>query len=366
MTKPSIGLISDLPWSEGIGRYGVHLQRLLDRAFEIKLIYFNYQERRLEVTSNRETRTVAGTARLPVIDNKPWFWQRLRRTIPQCDLMHIISQNLSFLVPRDGNALVTCHDIAPLFVPGKPWVKWARRWLYSGLPRARAVMADSRATATDLIQTYRMPADRIRVIPLGVDRSLFRPMDKEECRRRLGLPLASRVVLNVGIDKWRKNIAGLVRAMGLLIARIPEVLLIRIGRPSKKTRELIRVLGLDRNVKHVGSCSDEDLNHFYNAADVFVFPSFYEGFGLPPLEAMACGTPVVSSNRTSLPEVVGEAGILIDPEDVSALAKRIEQVLADRRLARELSERGLAHVAQFSWENTANATAEVYRSVLSG
>jgi glycosyltransferase involved in cell wall biosynthesis len=365
MPRHTVGLLSDLAWNEGIGRYGVYLQRLLQPEFELHLVFFNYQTRCLELTSGGLTQTAARTIRLPLIDSKPWFWQRLRGAVPRYDLLHIISQNLSFLVPRDGRALVTCHDIAPLFIPERPWTRWARRRLYSGLPRARMVMADSVATGHDLVREFAMALARIRVVPLGVDASAFHPLDRRESRARLGLPPESRIVLNVGIDKWRKNIAGLVKAFAQLAQRIPDPLLVRVGQPSQETVRLIRSLGLEAKVRHVAACSDQDLIHFYNAADVFAFPSFYEGFGLPALEAMACGTPVVASDRTSVPEVVGDAGILVNPDDTSALAMQLERVLADPALGQELSRRGLARAKEFTWEKTARAVAQVYRDFMS-
>ncbi|MBM3315681.1 glycosyltransferase family 4 protein, partial [candidate division WOR-3 bacterium] len=180
--KPTVGLISDLAWTEGIGRYGVQLQRLLADEFDLELVLFDYAGRKLVARCGERERTVGRAVRIPAFDSKPWFWLRVRAALPSYDVPHFISQNLSFLTPRNGRAVVTCHDIAPLFVPGKPWQRWARRRLYSGLRRARVVTADSAATARDIeFKLGRARAD-VRVIPLGVDLDLFGPRDKEECR----------------------------------------------------------------------------------------------------------------------------------------------------------------------------------------
>ena len=364
MGKPSIGLLCDLPEHSGIGKYGKYLQRLLQDGFDMEIVYFNYEERSLDAVRGKERRTLANTPRLPLLDNKPWFWQRVKAHIPRYDLKHVISQNLSFLVHGNGNALVTCHDIAPLFSPSNPWERWGRRRLYSGLRRAQLILADSESTRWDLMQAFHIPPERMQVVPLGVDRTIFRPLDKKDCRKKLDIPLEAKVILNVAIDKWRKNVGGLIRAAASLIKEIPEVILILAGTPSPRTRELVRTMGLGDKFRAVKPPSEDELVTLYNTADVFAFPSFYEGFGLPVLEAMACGTPVVATNRTSVPEVVGEAGILINPEDTSELAKEIKRVLTDKPLSETLSARGLARSSEFTWEKTAEATGEAYQSVL--
>jgi len=364
MAKPTIGLLCDLPENSGIGKYGKNLQRLLKNEFDIEIVYFNYEERSLEAVRGKERRTLAQTYRFPLLDNKPWFWQRVKNHIPRYDLTHIISQNLSFLVPSDGNALVTCHDIAPLFIPSRPWERWGRKRLYSGLQKAKTILTDSESTRQDLIGTYRLASEKLQVIPLGVDRKVFHPIDRNECRTRMGFPLDSRIILNVSIDKWRKNVSGLVKAVALLIKEFPNILLILVGKPTAATSSLIRTLGLDHNVQPRGATTEEDLAILYNVADVLAFPSFYEGFGLPVLEAMACGIPVVASNRTSVPEIVGDAGILLDPEEVLGLAEAIKRVLTEPNFANDLLSRGLDRAKRFSWEKTARATASVYAKIL--
>lgn len=364
MGKPSVGLICDLPEQSGIGKYGVYLQRLLQNEFDIEVLYFNYEKRCLEVIRGKERRVLGITFRFSGLDTKPWFWQRLKKLVPQYDLRHIISQNLSFLVPKEGNTLVTCHDIAPLFIPAPPWERWGRRMLYSGLKRAKMILSDSESTRQDLIRAYHIPSERMKVIPLGVDGAIFKPLDKKKCREKLGIPAEAKVILNVAIDKWRKNLAGLVRAVAMLTKEIPETLFYFAGTPSPKTLDLVRTLGLGDNFRTVKPATEEKLVFLYNAADVFAFPSFYEGFGLPALEAMACGTPVVASNRTSVPEIVGDAGIMIDPEDTADFARMIQRVLTEENLVKDLSKRGRERATQFSWEKTTSATSAIYKSAL--
>lgn len=364
MAKPTVGLVSDLAWTEGIGRYGVQLQRLLAGDFELTRVLLDYAARRVIVSCKGEDRSAARTVRIPFLDSKPWFWLRVRRAIPEFDILHLISQNLSFLTPRDGRAVVTCHDIAPLFIPSKAWQRWARRRLYSGLRRARFVIADSAATAADIGRVFGRDRQSIDVIPLGVDSDLFRPRNRADCRRRLGLAEGRHLLLHVGIDKWRKNVAGALRALAVLAARIPDVQLVRIGGLSAASEQLAAALGVKARIVQRPFCEDEQLVDYYNAADCFLFPSFYEGFGLPPLEAMACGTPVVVAGVSSLPEVVGDAALQVDPGNPEQIAGAVERVLLDQTLASRLAADGRNRAQGFGWVRTAAATGQVYRRYL--
>jgi len=173
-------------------------------------------------------------------------------------------------------------------------------------------------------------------------------------------------ILYVGTLEPRKNIPTLIHAFAKVKKDgFPQKLLL-IGGKGWKYEEIfsaINELSLTDQILIPGYVPDEDLVYFYNVADLFVYPSLYEGFGLPPLEAMACGTPVITSNKSSLPEVVGDAALLVDPLDVRALAGAIERVLANEELRAQLSERGLKRAKFFSWKKTAERTWEVYRAV---
>lgn len=359
-----IAFLMDLPKESGAGRYAVELQKRIADPFTIDYLYFDYDRRALVLEEQIEKRVLAKTPRFPALDNKVWFWLRLKKHIPEYDLYHFITPNLSFLVPNGMRSLVTCHDIAPLFMPTSFWEKRWRRYLYSGLKRADILIADSASTRRDLCRAYGFPEGKIPVIPLGVDRNVFRPLDKAICRKELGISPDRKVVLNVALEHWRKNIPGLLRATAVLKRTYPDILLIRVGKARNNTLELIKSLDLTDNIRYVTANSEEDLVRLYNAADVFAFPSFYEGFGLPVLEAMACGTPVVASNRTSIPEVVGDAGVLVDPEDVRGFSEAIKRMLSEPILAKDFSCRGLDRTTRFSWENTAKATASVYVRIL--
>ncbi|MEK7557111.1 MAG: glycosyltransferase family 1 protein, partial [Patescibacteria group bacterium] len=166
----------------------------------------------------------------------------------------------------------------------------------------------------------------------------------------------------------RKNLSVLVEAVSRVRQEMPEVVLLKVGDAGvahghAQFLENIDTFGMRDAVKFYGNADDEALRLLYNVADVFVFPSTFEGFGIPPLEAMACGCPVVSSNATSLSEVVGRAALLRDPADAQGFADAIRQVLTDQKLTQDLRQRGLVQAAKFSWETSAQKTLEVYRKM---
>jgi glycosyltransferase involved in cell wall biosynthesis len=180
---------------------------------------------------------------------------------------------------------------------------------------------------------------------------------------RYGLPAGRRWILYVGSEQPRKNFVGLIRAFAELHRTRPDLALLKVGQPEvleqrERARSAAHALGVADAIYFIGHAS-QNLRELYNLADLFVFPSLYEGFGLPPLEAMACGTPVICSNRTSLPEVVGEAALICEPDPV-AMASAMARVLDDPGLARDLARRGRRHAEMQSWARVAEVTRETY------
>ncbi|MDQ7028784.1 MAG: glycosyltransferase family 1 protein [Ardenticatenia bacterium] len=294
------------------------------------------------------------------------LWSRRR----QGDLNHVLDHSYGHLLfgLDPERTVVTVHDIAPLLFPGKRlgMSQLAWQWAWRGALRAKRLIADSDFTRRLVIKRFRLSPERIVVVPLGVE-SAFRPLPEEaveRLRRRYAVPEAP-LLLYVGNTQPRKNLEGLLRALAILWHQNPRVMLLQVGKPpTARQRALVESLGLRDAVHFLGLVPDADLVAFYNLADVFVFPSLYEGFGLPPLEAMACGTPVVASHAASLPEVVGDAGLLVDPRDPEAMAEAIHHVLQDPELAEELRRRGLERARQFTWERTAQETLAVYEAML--
>ncbi|HEY2846662.1 MAG TPA: glycosyltransferase family 1 protein [Pyrinomonadaceae bacterium] len=234
---------------------------------------------------------------------------------------------------------------------------------------AAHIITPSEASREDVVGTYRIPAEKITAIPLAASGD-FRPDIEAEkiaaVKARYSLP--DDFILGIGSVQPRKNLARLIEAYASLAIKGDLPPLILGGRLAWLYRDSVRAVerfGVGDKVKFIGFVPDEDLPRLYSAATVFVYPSFFEGFGLPPLEAMACGTPVITGDRTSLPEVVGDAGIMIDPYDVTAIAGAMERLLTDANLRSEMSARGIERAKTFSWEKTARETLKVFEQVMS-
>ena len=269
------------------------------------------------------------------------------------------------------HALVTVHDVIPLALPaygaGRGQALYLRL-VRTGLRRARTLIADSQWTREDLTRLTGVPSERVHVVPLGVD-TRFSPGDRaarQSARQRLGLP--DRFGLFLSTRDLRKNL-GVVLAAWPTVWRTCRLPLVVAGRAPRRGSRVYAdwFSDLDPSAEswlHVfGPVDEPDKPDLYRAADVFVFPSRYEGFGLDPLEAMASGVPVVAANATSLPEVVGDAGRLLSPDDPAAWAEAVGSIAADPGLAADLSELGLARAATFTWARTAEQTHAVYRRV---
>jgi len=266
--------------------------------------------------------------------------------------------------------ITTIHDVAFRRFPGLFPLKH-RLLLNLLIPasarNAAAVITCSEATRRDLMEFYDLPPERIVVTPYAAD-PIYRPMDVDEARLAVKERFRIRgpYLLSVGVLQPRKNLARLVRAYNGIAREVPHRLVL-VGKEGWAGEELRRAIAESPTGKaplFTGYVPDADLPALYAGADLFVYPSLYEGFGLPPLEAMACGTPVITSNSSSLPEVVGEAGVTVDPQDVDALAGAISDLLQNEARRLELSALGVARAAQFTWDRTARQTIEVYRRVV--
>lgn len=235
------------------------------------------------------------------------------------------------------------------------------------LARARAVIAISESTKQDVCRVYGVPAERVYVTPLGVSERFYprTESEKAEFLSRLGI---GPFIYYQGTLEPRKNLLTLVEAYRRLrqTGGLPHKLVLG-GAPGwghEAIREAVERYGLEEQVVFLGYVSSEESPDWYGAADLFVYPSAYEGFGLPPLEAMASGTPVVTADTSSLPEVVGEAGVMVSPGDATALAGAMGSLLGDRARLAELAQAGRERALSFTWSATAEATAEVYRRCL--
>jgi alpha-1,3-rhamnosyl/mannosyltransferase len=295
-------------------------------------------------------------------------WQLpLLGTILQPDVWHAPYYIRPLLgLPRP---VVTVFDVIGRVVPGALPSLRARALfevtLRMSLAGALRIITSSQATKQDLMRVYRVREDRIAVIPLAADRS-FTPQSVERMqtiRERYGLP--RRYMLYFGSNKPHKNLATLVRACARVQTDVPLVIAGAWDRRYIEPKRIAQELGLEQRIRFIHDVPTADVPALLSAALLFVFPSRYEGFGLPPLEAMACGTPVIVGNTASLPEVIGDAGMAVAP-DVMPLAEALQRLLDDPALRDTFRERGLARARRFTWAETARQTIAVYEDVASG
>ncbi len=309
------------------------------------------------------------------------FWEQAAPLlVGRYDVLHFPYD--SRVAWKRGKFIATVHDVKPLLFgelrPRRNLGGVIQRMVvgdrWAGLDH---VVTDSESSRQDLIRQLGLPAHRVTVVQPGVDLARFRPaslprpmasggtMDTPERGGVRGRPY---ILCVAGTDPT-KNVSTLVEAFAKLAPPVREAYdLVLAGDVKKRDDVRARVVaaGLEKQTVFTGVVSDERLIELYQHAAVFVFPSFYEGFGLPVLEAMACGCPVISSNASSLPEVAGDAALLVDPKDTQGFTDAMSQVLTDMGLRQDLRERGLTQAARFTWDRTAREMVAVYKTVVGG
>lgn len=298
----------------------------------------------------------------------PWI---LRREQP--DIFHAPHY---VLPPAVGcRSIVTIHDcihlMFPQYLPHRAAYVYAKASMWAAARRSSRILTVSEASKRDIVRFFNVPPEKIVVVHNAIDERFRLPPSEEAIARvRERYQLNRRFVLYAGNIKPHKNLVRLIEAFAALRARgFDDLTLLIIGDEISKLpalRHAVHRHKLHKHVRFLGYLSDDMLAILYRLATVFVFPSLYEGFGLPPLEAMASGTPVVTSNVSSLPEVTGGAAVLVDPYSVDSIMDGIERVLTDPALHSELSASGIARSRDFSWERSIAKTRQIYEDVAQG
>lgn len=350
----------------GTGRYTIELARRLAARddVEVRLVWpWNFAAPE-GVDHRTLSRHAAGALRRLTYDQVG-----IRREARQwdADLVHFPA-NIG-PVAKMRNAVLTIHDLS--FYHDPSWFKASRAIYYrtavgQSAHSATRIVADSRTTADDVHTYLGIPTGRIDVAPLGVDAHFARADDGAIARVIERYKLPAPFFLFVGTVEPRKNVARLVRAWDK-VARDLDHGLVIAGRDGWKTGAVDAEIGgvsQPERLRRIGYIEYKDLPALYSAAAAFVWPSLWEGFGLPPLEAMACGCPVVTSNVSSLPEVCADAALLIDPQNEAALVQALLRIVRDEKLRANLVDAGRARAAQYTWDRTADATAASYRAAL--
>ena len=325
----------------------------------------------------REVEVVSALARLGENVEQVW-WEQVGIVLAgmreKIDLLHCPYWSSPLWSPWP--TVVTVHDVIQFVLPEYAWRKISRVYfglVSAGARRAQAVITVSECSKQDIMKIIGLGPERIHVIGNAVDASLYPVRDAwllASVRERYGI--APRFVLYFGGFDMRKNVPRLIEAY----ARLPEALrreyqLVIAGRYQHlghplypDPRQTVRRLGLEGNVIFTGQIREQDKAPLYSAATVFAFPSLYEGFGMPVLEAMACGTPVVTSNVSALPEVAGDAGLLVNPYAPEAIGEALAELLESAARREDLSRRGLERARRFTWPQVAEQTVRVYKQIL--
>ena len=349
----------------GIGRYTYHL---LDSLGQIDHVN--------EYVLHAPKRLFDFKRRLPNFSRYKNFKNRIdcfRRGIGKSDIYHLPSPDV--IGPYSGKLIVTIHDlIYRTYAQGHTpqAIELTEKYMQAIAAKADKIICVSENTRRDLHSLFNIPPEKTCVVYNGVDHHLFYPLSPQErlnaASQLKELGIDKPYILYVGTIEPRKNLAGLLESFALLkLKKVFQGQLVVAGMKGwmqERTGELIKKLEIDRDVIFTGFINDGQLRQFYNMAQVFVFPSFYEGFGFPILEAFCCGAAVITSKTSSCAEIAAEAALTIDPKDIKAIAQAIEQVLADKTLKESLRQAGLKRAQEFSFAAAARQTLAVYQGLI--
>ncbi len=339
----------------GLGRLGGYHYRL----------YTPLPEAVPEAVHGLRALTLRPFPNVPSAVRVPWLYPRLLR-VDGARLLHV-----QYVAPPRAPCavVVTVHDVSYKHFPEffSPRVRLITGLLVGpSIRRAARVLTLSECSRQDILRFYGVPPERVVVTPAAGPQ--YWPQSAAEIGRvRAAYDLPERYVLAVGNVQPRKNLPRLITAFHTIAAEVPDVQLVLVGRSAWRGSEVeatVERLGLAGRVRFTGYVPDADLPALYSGAACFCYPSLYEGFGLPPLEAMACGTPTITSNVSSLPEVVGDAALLVDPTSVPDLTAALRRLLTDPAAQATYRARGLVQADRFSWDRTARETRAVYDAVL--
>jgi glycosyltransferase involved in cell wall biosynthesis len=349
----------------GISSYIRHLAEIAPK--------FDPDNRYLVLHSRKAATSLAMPANARRVDCWTPAHHRLERTALGLELLPLgldLLHSPDFIPPRGAfRSIITVHDLTFLHFP--EFLTPESRSYYNGqikaaVGRADHILTDSDSTRDDLLDMLPVAPYRVTTVYLAPDSS-FQPQSRDQVEAVLSRhKLPGNFILFVGTFEPRKNVAGLLTAYTQIPDAPPLVLAGNTGWLFDSVRQRIADLGLANRVAFLTDLPDSDLPALYSAAAVLCLPSFYEGFGLPVLEAMACGTPVVIANRASLPEIAGDAALRCDPDDAASIAAALQTALGDSAARQALVTRGFARVRQFSWEKCAQETVAVYRLALRG
>lgn len=313
-------------------------------------------------------------ATVKVMESTSWKWHHKVLKDLRNEKPDIYFAPTSYIVPAFApkwlKVVITVHDLVAFIFPSTHKAKAVlieRLTLKKALKKAKAVFVVSENTRKDMLKRFDYPEDRITITTCAPSDFFKEPIDRkdlENFKKKLELP--DNFILAVGTLEPRKNISTLIRSFVVIKRKYPDYKLVIVGKKGWKYNQIeatLKQFELEKEVIFPGYLDDHELRKMYALAKVFVFPSLYEGFGIPPLEAMASGCPVVSSNVASLPEVIGDAGLLIDPHNALKMADAVIRLLGDEQVLNMMIGRGKIQAEKFSWKRSAEKVLEVFKSL---
>jgi glycosyltransferase involved in cell wall biosynthesis len=354
----------------GIGTYTYQLIKnlyVLDKKNEYRFFWPGDEYKNLDPTVDEIFNSIERS--------KDKFWEEVHIPMSveqeKIDLFHVPQNGIGLPLKKGCLNVVTVHDLIPYIYPetvGKGYLKIFLNEMPRIMEQSDLVITVSEHSKRDIQRIFNLPEEKV-VVTYEAPESVYRPIEKGEAKEfvkeRFGIDRP--YVLYIGGFSPRKNVKGLINAFYEIQDQIPkDTALVLVGKEARdfdETVMLVDALRLRDRVIFTGFAAVPELPLLYNAADLCVYPSFYEGFGLPPLEAMACGTPVITSNTSSIPEVTGDAAVLVNPHDMYDLADKIKQVLNSPELQEKMREDGLAQASNFTWEKCARETLGLYEKL---
>lgn len=369
--KPSILIdaLSLLSSMTGLGRYTYEISKELKRADDFKYSYFYgyYSDKLIEISDAPNVKSLKS-----FIVKNSFLKKTVRRLLFFISSFSAKTYDLYWqpnFIPNDGikakKTVTTVHDFSFIlhrnFHP-KERIEYFEKYFFKNIVKSDMLITGSEYSKQEILERLDFKEHKIKVIYHGINHAIFKQYKDTE----LNFDIPKKFILSVGSIEPRKNLLGLLKAYNLLESNLKsEYKLVLVGFKGWQNSEIMQLIDKNReNINYLGFISDEELAKVYNLASCFVFPSFYEGFGLPPLEAMACGAPVVSSNLTSMPEICSDAAVYCNPYDIDDIAKKIELVLKNNTLREEMIEKGLKRALEFTWKKSADDHAKVFKEVL--
>lgn len=358
-------------WYHGTG-IGTYTENILSNLIKIDkhnqyLIYWSGKD--YDRFEQKNSKIIMTSRKYQRFFQQHYFPENL--SSEKVDLYHIPQNGIGLNPEINCSKVVTIHDLIPYIMPetvGRGYLNKFIKEMPQVLHNSDGILTVSEYSKKDILKFFPIDESKIYVTHLAANNK-FKPMDKEKCKNKIKetYNIYDDFILYMGGFSDRKNVDSLIKAFAKVYKNIDKkyklVILGSYRDSSQKLLKLVESLNMKNNIIFAGFIPENDVPLFYNCCSVFVYPSYYEGFGLPPLEAMSCGAPVITSNTTSIPEVVGNAGILINPHVLEEITDAIASMLTDESLRNKYSKLGIDRSKNFTWKKSAEETLKAYKNI---